>query len=168
MTNRVLHFCRNTGLPALWHYDVTIRRYVQTQYERDIPTLPYIPNSTHKHCVKILGAVRAKENIIILCTTAAAFYRKTMVIARATAGKYTYVSRLRRAFLLQVHPDRFRNQKEIVRKQQASLVQGSCTIKPYSSVGCCRWLYMDCIKSWRELQTKLVYFVLHAFQSFVR
>ena len=157
-----------TGLPALWHYDVTIRRYVQTQYERDIPTLPYLIVPTN-HGVKILGAVRAKENIIILCTTAAAFYRKTMVIARATAGKYTYVSRLRRAFLLQVHPDRFRNQKEIVRKQQASLVQGSCTFKPYSSVGCCRWLYiMDCIKSWRELQTKLVYFVLHAFQSFVR
>ena len=34
-----------------------------------------------------------------------------------------YVSRLRRAFLLQVHPDRFRSQTENVRKQQASLVQ---------------------------------------------
>ncbi|KAL3785543.1 hypothetical protein ACHAW5_010504 [Stephanodiscus triporus] len=46
-----------------------------------------------------------------------------MVAARASAGKSSYVYRLRRAFLLQVHPDRFRNQKEIVRKQQATLVQ---------------------------------------------
>lgn len=34
-----------------------------------------------------------------------------------------YISRLRRAFLLRVHPDRFRSRSEQVRKQQATLVQ---------------------------------------------
>jgi hypothetical protein len=34
-----------------------------------------------------------------------------------------YISRLRRAFLLRVHPDRFRNQSDRVRKEQATLVQ---------------------------------------------
>lgn len=34
-----------------------------------------------------------------------------------------YISRLRRAFLLRVHPDRFRAQSEHVRREQAVLVQ---------------------------------------------
>lgn len=34
-----------------------------------------------------------------------------------------YISRLRRAFLLRVHPDRFRSRSEEVRKEQAKLVQ---------------------------------------------
>ncbi|KAL3794501.1 hypothetical protein HJC23_013503, partial [Cyclotella cryptica] len=34
-----------------------------------------------------------------------------------------YISRLRRAFLLRVHPDRFRTQSNQVRKEQATLVQ---------------------------------------------
>ncbi|KAL3816812.1 hypothetical protein ACHAXA_008675 [Cyclostephanos tholiformis] len=46
-----------------------------------------------------------------------------MVTSRASGGKSSYVSRLRRAFLLHVHPDRFRNHNETVRKQQATLVQ---------------------------------------------
>ncbi len=46
---------------------------------------------------------------------------------RASAGKAsTYVSRLRRAFLLRVHPDRFGSRySDQIRKQQASLVQGA-------------------------------------------
>ena len=50
------------------------------------------------------------------------------------AGKSSYVSRLRRAFLLQVHPDRFRSHSEIVRKQQANLVQGSCRYESYDII----------------------------------
>eukprot|EP00578_Thalassiosira_sp_NH16_P028144 CAMPEP_0181092376 /NCGR_PEP_ID=MMETSP1071-20121207/8887_1 /TAXON_ID=35127 /ORGANISM="Thalassiosira sp., Strain NH16" /LENGTH=507 /DNA_ID=CAMNT_0023174555 /DNA_START=7 /DNA_END=1526 /DNA_ORIENTATION=+ len=47
-----------------------------------------------------------------------------MTSARASPVKASvYVPRLRRAFLLQVHPDRFRSQSESVRKQQARLVQ---------------------------------------------
>jgi hypothetical protein len=34
-----------------------------------------------------------------------------------------YISRLRRAFLLRVHPDRFRSRSDTVRKEQATLVQ---------------------------------------------
>ena len=34
-----------------------------------------------------------------------------------------YIQRLRRAFLLKVHPDRFRRHPEEVRKQQAILIQ---------------------------------------------
>ena len=45
----------------------------------------------------------------------------------ATAAKKAplsvYISRLRRAFLLRVHPDRFRSRSEQVRKHQATLVQ---------------------------------------------
>ena len=41
----------------------------------------------------------------------------------AIASRSLYVSRLRKAFLLRVHPDRFRSQPDIVRKEQASLVQ---------------------------------------------
>ncbi|KAL9189109.1 hypothetical protein ACHAXT_011599 [Thalassiosira profunda] len=44
---------------------------------------------------------------------------------RAPAGNAAsvYVSRLRRAFLLQVHPDRFRGESDKVKRQQAKLVQ---------------------------------------------
>ena len=54
----------------------------------------------------------------------------------ATASKYTrvqsvsmrqsqskYISHLRKAFLLRVHPDRFRLHSEEVRKKQADIVQ---------------------------------------------
>ena len=44
---------------------------------------------------------------------------------RAPAGSAAsvYVSRLRRAFLLRVHPDRFRGESDKVKRQQAKLVQ---------------------------------------------
>ena len=54
------------------------------------------------------------------------FYSKTMNAASAAANTVplsVYISRLRRAFLLRVHPDRFRSQSEKVRKEQATLVQ---------------------------------------------
>mmetsp|Transcript_12712 Transcript_12712/g.24051 ORF Transcript_12712/g.24051 Transcript_12712/m.24051 type:complete len:81 (-) Transcript_12712:20-262(-) len=41
----------------------------------------------------------------------------------SAATRSGYVSRLRRAFLLRVHPDRFRAQPASVRKDQATLVQ---------------------------------------------
>lgn len=44
--------------------------------------------------------------------------------SRATnISRSIYISRLRRAFLLRVHPDRFRTQSNQVRKEQATLVQ---------------------------------------------
>ncbi len=46
----------------------------------------------------------------------------TFAIGSATT-RSGYVSRLRRAFLLRVHPDRFRAQSADVRKDQATLVQ---------------------------------------------
>ena len=60
-------------------------------------------------------------------------HNKTATIMGSTrgalAGKTSlYVSRLRRAFLLQVHPDRFRSHSDAVRKQQANLVQGLCFV----------------------------------------
>ena len=45
----------------------------------------------------------------------------------SSVGTSAYVPRLRRAFLLQVHPDRFRRHSEEVRKRQARLVQGNTT-----------------------------------------
>src|SRR3569623_229929 len=40
-----------------------------------------------------------------------------------SVSRSVYLSHLRRAFLLRVHPDRFRNHSASVRSQQATLVQ---------------------------------------------
>ena len=39
------------------------------------------------------------------------------------SSRSLYISRIRRAFLLRVHPDRFRSHNSQIRKQQAGLVQ---------------------------------------------
>jgi len=41
----------------------------------------------------------------------------------SSISRATYVSRLRRAFLLRAHPDRFRQRSQSVRKKQADLIQ---------------------------------------------
>lgn len=47
---------------------------------------------------------------------------KLLLAAAATPSRSAYVARLRRAFLLRVHPDRFRTQPKLI-KEQSSLIQ---------------------------------------------